>query len=163
MNWLDISLLCLAVIGLVKGLFDGAIKQVISLIAIAVAIYFCTKAAAFLKVYVLELGWFSKDVSVILSYVFGFVLILGIVVLIGEIVNKVIDVTPLSILNHLGGGVLGILIMLLFVSLIFNFLEIVDKKSSLISNEVKVESQFYGYVKELLPTIYPDDLFVEKD
>jgi Uncharacterized membrane protein, required for colicin V production len=163
MNWLDISLLCLAGIGLVKGLFDGAIKQVVSLIAIGAAIYFCTKAATFLKVYILELGWFSKDVSSILSYIFGFVLILGIVVLVGEIVNKVIDVTPLSLLNHLGGGVLGVLIMLFFVSLTFNFLEIVDKKSSLISHEVKVESQFYGYVKELLPTIYPDDLFIEKD
>ena len=33
MNWLDITLLCLAGIGFVKGLFDGIIKQVVSLIA----------------------------------------------------------------------------------------------------------------------------------
>ena len=34
MNWLDITLLCLAGIGFVKGLFDGIIKQVVSLIAL---------------------------------------------------------------------------------------------------------------------------------
>ena len=36
MNWLDITLLCLAGIGFVKGLFDGIIKQVVSLIALVI-------------------------------------------------------------------------------------------------------------------------------
>ena len=49
MNWLDITLLCLAGIGFVKGLFDGIIKQVVSLIALVIAIFFCGKAAAWLK------------------------------------------------------------------------------------------------------------------
>ncbi len=40
MNWLDIILVCLAGIGFVKGLFDGVIKQVVSLIALVVAIFF---------------------------------------------------------------------------------------------------------------------------
>ena len=40
MNWLDITLLCLAGIGFVKGLFDGIIKQVVSLIALVIAIFF---------------------------------------------------------------------------------------------------------------------------
>lgn len=39
MNWLDITLLCLAGIGFVKGLFDGIIKQVVSLIALVIAIF----------------------------------------------------------------------------------------------------------------------------
>lgn len=39
MNWLDILLLCLAGIGFAKGLFDGVIKQVVSLIALMVAIF----------------------------------------------------------------------------------------------------------------------------
>ena len=56
MNWLDITLLCLAGIGFVKGLFDGIIKQVVSLIALVIAIFFCGKAAAWLKGYILALG-----------------------------------------------------------------------------------------------------------
>ena len=52
MNWLDITLLCLAGIGFVKGLFDGIIKQVVSLIALVIAIFFCGKAAAWLKGYI---------------------------------------------------------------------------------------------------------------
>ena len=77
MNWLDITLLCLAGIGFVKGLFDGIIKQVVSLIALVIAIFFCGKAAAWLKGYILALGWFPEEGVTILSYIAGFILIMG--------------------------------------------------------------------------------------
>ena len=53
MNWLDITLLCLAGVGFVKGLFDGFVKQVASLIALAVGIYFCGEAADWVRGYIL--------------------------------------------------------------------------------------------------------------
>ena len=74
MNWLDITLLCLAGIGFVKGLFDGVIKQVVSLIALLVGIFFCTKAALWLRGYILALGWFPEQGVTVLSYVAGFLL-----------------------------------------------------------------------------------------
>ena len=43
MNWLDLVLLCLAGFGFVKGLFDGVIKQVVSLIALLAAIFCCAE------------------------------------------------------------------------------------------------------------------------
>lgn len=159
MNWLDITLLCLAGIGFVKGLFDGVIKQVVSLIALLVAIFFCAKAAGWLKGYIVQLGWFPAEGVTILSYVAGFLLIVGIVLLAGEVVNRLINVTPLSILNHLAGGIFGFCMMMLFVSLLLNVLNIVDKGSVLISREAKVESRFYYPVEQIIPTIYPHSLF----
>lgn len=159
MNWLDITLLCLAAIGLMKGLFDGVIKQVVSLIALVVAIFLCGKVAAWLKGHILLLGWFPEQGVTILSYILGFLLIVGIVILAGEVVHKVVGVTPLSVLNHIAGGIFGLLVMIVFVSLLLNLLEIVDRGSVLISLESKVESRFYDPVKQILPTIYPSDLF----
>lgn len=159
MNWLDIVLLCLAGIGFMKGLFDGMIKQVVSLIAIIVAIFFCAKAAGWLKVYITKLGWFSAEWVTISSYVLGFLLILVVVVLIGEVMHRVVGVTPLGILNHFGGGFVGLIVMVLFISLSLNLIEIVDKKSTLISPETKIESRFYYQTKEIVPTIYPHNLF----
>ena len=60
MNWLDIVILCLAGIGFVKGLFDGFIKQVVSLIALLFAIFFCGEVADWLKDYIMALGWFPE-------------------------------------------------------------------------------------------------------
>ena len=159
MNWLDILLLCLAGIGFAKGLFDGVIKQVVSLIALMVAIFFCAKAAAWLRGYILALGWFPAEGVTILSYIAGFILIMGVVMLAGEVVHRVVGATPLSILNHLAGGLFGLGLMIVFVSLLLNILEVVDRGSVLIPRESKVESRFYYSVKEIVPTIYPGSLF----
>lgn len=163
MNWLDITLLCLAGIGFVKGLFDGMIKQVVSLIALLVAIFFCAKAAAWLRGYIVALGWFPAEGVTVLSYVAGFILILGFVLLAGELVHRVVGVTPLSVLNHLAGGLLGLGLMIVFVSLLLNILEGIDRGSVLIPREAKVESRFYHSVKEIVPTIYPGNLFSWKE
>jgi membrane protein required for colicin V production len=159
MNWLDIVLICLAAIGLLKGLFDGVVKQVTSLIALAIAIFLCGKVAAWLEVYILSLGWFPEQGVTIFSYVSGFFLLVGVVLLTGEIVHKVIDVTPLSVLNHLVGGLFGLLLMIVFMSLLLNLIEIIDRGSALIPLETKVESRFYDPVRQIIPTIYPSGLF----
>ena len=159
MNWLDITLLCLAGIGFGKGLFDGFIKQVVSLIALVAAIFLCGEAAGWLRGYIVALGWFPEQGVSVLSYVSGFILIMGVLVLAGEIVTKVIDATPLSIINHLGGGALGLLLVLLFTSLSLNLLDLVDRSGVFISQETKVESRFYEPIRQIVPTIYPHNLF----
>ncbi|MDD2436749.1 MAG: CvpA family protein [Massilibacteroides sp.] len=159
MNWLDILIVCLAGVGFMKGLFDGMIKQVVSLLALLIAIYFCSMAADWLKVYLENLDWFSPETVTIISYILGFILILGVVLLAGEIIHRIVGVTPLSILNHLGGGVFGLALMLLFLSLCLNLFEFIDKKNSLLSPEVKVESRFYYPIYEIMPTIYRGELF----
>ena len=163
MNWLDITLLCLAGIGFVKGLFDGVIKQVVSLIALLVGIFFCTKAALWLRGYILALGWFPEQGVTVLSYVAGFLLIVGVILLAGEILTRDVGVTPLSVLNHLAGGVLGLCFMMAFVSLLLNGIEMIDRGSVLISRQAKVESRFYNSVKEIIPTIYFQNLFFKEE
>ena len=159
MNWLDITLLCLAGIGFGKGLFDGFIKQVVSLIALVAAIFLCGEAAGWLRGYIVALGWFPEQGVSVLSYVAGFILIMGVLVLAGQIVTKVIDATPLSIIDHLGGGALGLLLVLLFTSLSLNLLDLVDRSGVFISQETKVESRFYEPIQQIVPTIYPHNLF----
>ena len=56
MNWLDLVLLCLAGFGFVKGLFDGVIKQVVSLIALLASIFCCAEVAGWLRGYLLTIG-----------------------------------------------------------------------------------------------------------
>ena len=163
MNWLDITLLCLAGIGFVKGLFDGVIKQVVSLIALLVGIFFCTKAALWLRGYILALGWFPEQGVTVLSYVAGFLLIVGVILLAGEILTRVVGATPLSVLNHLAGGVLGLCFMMAFISLLLNGTEMIDKGSVLIPRGAKVESRFYNSVKEIIPTIYFQNLFFKEE
>lgn len=98
-----------------------------------------------------------------LSYVAGFLLIVGVILLAGEILTRVVGVTPLSVLNHLAGGVLGLCFMMAFVSLLLNGIEMIDRGSVLISRQAKVESRFYNSVKEIIPTIYFQNLFFKEE
>jgi membrane protein required for colicin V production len=160
MNWLDIVLICLTGAGLVKGLFDGLIRQVVSLIALVAGIFFCGKAAAWLKEYLISLNWFPAEGVSIMSYVLGFLLIAGVVLAAGEIVHRLVGSTPLSMVNHLFGGVFGILLTLLFISLFFNLMELIDKGSVLIPVQAKLDSRLYYPIKEIIPTVFPHSLFV---
>jgi len=115
MNWLDIVLVCLAGFGFVKGLSEGIIRQVVSLIALLAAIFCCAEVADWLRKYIVELNLFPEFWVTILSYVFGFMLIIGILKLVGDLMSKVIGVTPLSLLNHLLGGLFGLMFMMFFM------------------------------------------------
>ncbi|MCD7931575.1 MAG: CvpA family protein [Tannerellaceae bacterium] len=158
-NWLDIILLCLAGIGLLKGLFDGFIKQVVSLIALFAAIFLCGKVAGWLSEYIIQLGWFTPGSITVVSYVFAFLLIVTILVVAGKIVHRIIGATPLSLFNHLAGGLFGILVVVLFSSLILNILDTVERYLNIIPAEVKIESKLYYPVKEVIPKIYSQALF----
>jgi membrane protein required for colicin V production len=135
------------------------IRQVVSLVAFIVAIYLCREVAGSLSGFLSKLDWFPINYVGFTSYFIGFVLIVSVVVLAGNIVHRLISATPLSLFNHLIGGILGIVFMLFFISLIFNGLELLDKNSSLLSQEVKVESRFYYTIKNIIPSLLPGNLF----
>lgn len=163
MNWLDIVILCLAGAGLVKGLFDGVIKQVVALGALIIGIYLSAGAANWLCGYLEQLDWFPEQAVYVTSYFLGFVLIVGVILLAGHIIHKLISATPLSIFNHIMGGALGLLLMVLFMSFLLNVIEKTDRNSVLISQEVKVESRFYYTIKTIIPTVFPGNLFIKLD
>ena len=159
MNWLDIVFLSLAGVGLIKGLYDGMIRQVVALGAFVFGIYLSTGAAGWMRGYLIKLDWFPEPVVYAASFFLGFVLIVGVILLAGRIIHNLVSVTPLSIFNHLAGGFLGLLLMVLFMSFILNITEAIDSNSVLLSQEIKVESRFYLIIKNIIPTVLPGNLF----
>jgi membrane protein required for colicin V production len=163
MNWLDIVILCLLVIGLIKGLYDGVIKQVVSLVALIVGIYLCSGVAQWLCGYLIQLEWFPQGAVVVTGYFLGFLLIVGVIMLAGRIVNRIINATPLSIFNHLIGGLIGLVLMVVFISVLLNLVETVDHQSAILPQEIKVESRYYFMIKDIIPTLFPGNLFEWKN
>ena len=159
MNWLDIVFICLAGAGLVKGLYDGMIRQVVALGALILGIYLSTGAAGFLRNYLMKLDGFPEQMVYPASCFLGFVLIVGVVLLAGRVIHNLISATPLSIFNHIGGGFLGLLLMILFMSFMLNIIEFFDTNSALLSQEIKKESRFYNIIKEIIPDFFPGNLF----
>jgi membrane protein required for colicin V production len=161
MNWLDIVMLSLAGIGLIKGLFDGMIRQAAALVAVIIGIYLCAGLAEWIRGYLTAWDWFPPRLVVMTSYTLGFILIVGFILLMGTIVHRLVSVTPLSIFNHVAGGLLGLVMMILFLSLILNVIEMFDRNAAILSQEIKVESRFYLFIKSIIPTAFPGNIFVQ--
>ena len=159
MNWLDIVLVALVIAGIIKGFVDGFIRQIVFFLALIAAIYLCSRVALSLRIYVVQADWFPEPSATIISYILAFTMIAGIITFAGWIIHKMISVTPLSLINQLAGALLGLIVSILLLSLTFNVMEGLDRSSAIISRETKEESQFYLYVKEIVPAIYPFDFF----
>jgi membrane protein required for colicin V production len=155
MNWLDIIILCFAAAGLIKGLKDGMIRQVVSLAAFVVGVFLCREVAGWLSRLLSQLNGFPEKYGDFISYFIGFVLIVSIVIFAGKIVHKLVSATPLGIFNHLTGGILGLVLMLSFISLAFNIIELFDKNSFvLLSKEIRDESRFYYKLQNIISSLY---------
>jgi membrane protein required for colicin V production len=162
MNWLDITILVILGIGLIKGLHDGMVRQIVACGAMIVGVYLCSAAGSWLRSYLEGLTWFPQGAVPVVSYFLGFVLVVAIVLLAGAIVNRIVEATPLSFLNHLCGALLGTLLTVLFISLIFNVIEMFDTGSVILSQEVKVESKYYQIIRDIIPSYFPGKLFPPK-
>jgi membrane protein required for colicin V production len=158
MNWLDLIIIVCIAIGLLKGLFDGFIKQVVSFIALVAAIFFAGQLAKLMRDSLLQFDFFSSMSSGIFSaicYILAFSLIIIAIVLLGRVVDVAIKMTPAKVLNILLGGLFGALIWLFSLSILFNILFAFDSQSRLITRQMQEKSVLYDSVKAVVPTIYP--------
>ena len=159
MNWLDIVILCLGIVGLIKGFADGMIRQVVSVAAMILGLYLSSGAAGWVSGYLTQLDWIPEWLVYPVSYFLGFVIIVGIILFAGNVIHKLVSFTPLGIINKLVGALLGLLLMVFFMSLILMIVERFDSNSALIPSDVKDSSFFYNGIKDFIQNVLPGNLF----
>ena len=157
MNWLDLGIIVCLGIGLIKGLFTGFIKQAVSLIALIIAIVFAGQLSMPVRTFLMQhiTGDVSPQIITALCYIIAFVLIILAISFLGKVVDLAIKLTPAKPLNSLLGGLFGILIWILSLSILFNLLAVFDSGSTILPKSLQESSAFYHSVKEVLPMIYP--------
>lgn len=164
MNWIDITILVLLAVTTIKGLFDGFVKQVSSLLGIVLGIAF---AGLFFQGFKsLLLKFFSDMPEVIataLGYIIAFLIIFVVIRCVGILLHKIFRAASLGSVDYFFGGVLGAVKCLLIVSLLLNAIDRIDPEAKyLIPKKVKQSSYLYYTVKSIVPTLYHMDLFKQK-
>ncbi len=159
MNWLDIVIIVCVAIGLIKGLFDGLIKQVISLLALIIAILFAGVLAEPVRNFLLDQPTIANAMPVFvitgICYIIAFSLIVLAIYGLGKLVEVAIKVTPAKTLNYILGGFFGALSGILALSLAFNLLTVFDPNYKIISKQTRTESVLFNTVNSMVPTLYP--------
>ncbi|MCQ2329072.1 MAG: CvpA family protein [Paludibacteraceae bacterium] len=126
MSWLDILLAIPLVYGFVMGCKRGFVKEVIGVVAVVIGIYIAKFMASAFSLFLQSSFEVPERVSAPLSYFLIVVIVVGGLYLLAWMLTKILKAMKLGTANRVFGGIFGLLKFVLLVSVILNFIMIID-------------------------------------
>ncbi|MDC6388043.1 CvpA family protein [Maribacter sp. PR1] len=158
MNFLDIVLGLLLLWGLWKGLSNGLLIEIASIIALIAGIYGAIHFSYIAGDYLSErMEWDEKFIN-IAALIITFVLIVLAVHILGKILTKIIDFAMLGILNKLAGAIFGIFKVAVILGALLVFMERLNTNFNFPSEKLKTESVLYTPLVDIGAFIFDDVL-----
>lgn len=153
MNTLDLIIIVvvalLTALGLRKGFIVSLATLAGLLLGVWLAIHFSHYAAG-----VIERNFHPSSFWLpAMAYAATFLTVLIGVFFVGKLVEKLVEAAGMSILNHLGGALLGFAKGVLIVSAVFYLIALADPKETVIRQNTKQKSMFYRPVAAVVPMI----------
>jgi membrane protein required for colicin V production len=118
MNWVDVVIVIILIIGLFKGLANGFVRGLFGLVALVLGIAIAAGYYAELRealLFRLPMGLQSQN---IMSFLLIFLIVMLLVSILGNILSRALKLAALGWIDRLAGGVLGVFMACLFVGAI---------------------------------------------
>ncbi|PID95010.1 MAG: colicin V production protein [Bacteroidetes bacterium] len=149
MNWLDIVILIPLLLFAFRGLKNGIIMEIFTLIALILGIWGALEFSFITEAYLIEqFQWNNKYLGII-ALIITFTLVAVGVYLVGKIIQKLSHAVALGALDKLLGFLFGVMKGLLILALIAHIYHRFDPESHLIDEEVKEASFCYPILSEI--------------
>ena len=154
MNFIDIILGILILLALFKGLKNGLVVELASLVALVAglfgAIHFSYVAGSYLAE---KVSWEERYIN-LAAFFITFVVIVLVINLLAKFLTNIADAVALGLLNRLAGGVFGALKMAIFLGGMLIFVETTNATFRFIKEETLEQSALYGPVKAIGATVF---------
>jgi membrane protein required for colicin V production len=106
MNWLDIVIILVLILSVIGGIMNGLVKSLFGLLGLIIGVVL---AGHFYVALADHMGFISNvSTARIVAFIIIFATVSVVASLLGLIFNKIISASPLSGINRLLGGVLGL-------------------------------------------------------
>ncbi|GAK74863.1 MULTISPECIES: CvpA family protein [Nonlabens] len=155
MNWLDIVICIVLLIGLWKGYLNGFFVELTSLLALIAAIYgsiyFSNYAGDWLRK---QFEWEETYIT-IASFIITFVVIIFVISYVGKLITKLMKTAKLGFLNKLAGGAFGLIKMAFLASVILMFIKTASGEFNLLGDQTTEDSLVYEHIEPLAPFLLP--------
>jgi membrane protein required for colicin V production len=155
MNWLDIAICILLLIGFWKGYLNGFFVELTSLIALIAAIYgsiyFSNYAGDWLRD---QFNWDEAYIT-IAGFIITFVVIIFVITYVGKLITKVVKTVQLSFINKLAGAAFGMAKLGFVASVLLMFINSAGGEFDLVPKNVKENSIIYPHIEPLAPSLLP--------
>lgn len=163
MNSLDIFILIPISIGFVFGFFKGLVKELTSIAAIFLGIFFSKILSPWLSQILVKSWDFSAKIAQPIAYLVIFIAVVIVLLMLARTLDKLFESMSLGGLNKLLGGVFGGLKYALILSVLLNVFEVVDSKFNFVAPETKSSSLVYMPLIHLGPKLWDDAKKLKKD
>lgn len=155
MNFIDILLIIPIIYFAYKGFKNGFIIEIFTLLALLVGIYagihFSDGTANLMR----EHWGFDSEYLPIIAFTFTMLAVGAMIYFGGKFLEKVVDISGLSIANKLGGLGFAIVKALYILSILIVMIESYDEKGEFMEQETKDSSLLYLPIKNVSTTTIP--------
>jgi membrane protein required for colicin V production len=151
MNFLDYSLLIIVAIFAILGYRKGIIVSLATMAALILGIYAAVNFSNYIDATLVENLNPSRKWLPFISFTLTFLLVLVGVLLVGKLMEKLVDVVGLGFVNRLFGALLGVLKGVILASVLFFITVTVDHNGKWLTAEYKKGSFFYTRLSEVFP------------
>lgn len=149
MSFLDIILGLLLLWGLWKGLKNGLLVEIASIIALIAGIYGAIHFSYYAGDYLSKnMEWDERYIN-IAAFVITFIAIVFIVHLAGKLLTKIANFAMLGLLNKIAGGIFGVVKVAVILGALLVFFERVNDSAGMVKNETMQSSVLYEPIKEI--------------
>ena len=153
-NLLDILILIPLLLWAYQGYKKGFIISLASLAALILGLYAALYFSDFTAGKLTEYFEINQKYLAIIAFVVTFVIVVIAVIIVGNILQKFIDVLLLGFLNKAAGAVFGILKGALYLSILFFVLNYFGADDFLIKQKHRDGSTLYKPVESFAPFLY---------
>ena len=155
MNYIDIALAILLLIGLVRGFMKGFIFEIAVAGALFLGTYAAFKLSWILQPYILKIGNMSPFTVNLICSILMFTLICAGLFFLAKLFTGLVNMAALGVFNKILGAVFGLLKYAFIISVILYFINLIDIKHNFISSDSKAESRLYYPVMKMAPALLP--------
>ena len=158
MNYLDIILGIILILGLYKGVINGLLIEVASLLALVLGVYGAIHFSFYAADYLTDRTDWEPATLNLIAFAITFIAIVLIITLTGKLLTKLANIIMLGILNKILGGAFGVLKAAFILSIFLMFLASITDRFNLIKEETKESSVLYPFVAPIAPLVLPNIL-----
>lgn len=151
----DLIIAVLLGYALFKGIKNGLVVSIISLIALIVGIYLSLRFSFFANDFLSNNTQWNPNTITISAFFITFLFVLLALYALGKLLTKLIDRLALGFLNKLAGAAFEGIKMVLIISVFLNIFQKINYNNLIVSEEKLNESFFYKPVEEVSKKVFP--------
>ena len=155
MNWLDLLVLIILLLGAYSGFKKGIVFEVAMILGLIVGVYAGLKFSDLLFSFVQR---FIDDEGYLVHFISFLIVFMAIVltfIFFAKIVESVLKVTALNIFNKIAGACFGVFKYAFVISVLFLLLRPLERKLNFPPPEVRGSSVTYPYITKVSSMIFP--------